>query len=221
MAKKRSSSKQGKKGLGKPSSKPPRHSGQMWQDAYQQGRIPNPMTGQHKPGTTPPPGPPKVPAPPVPTDPRIDALYSDETTGLRTEYGNSLTDITFDENKTAGRYGFVIGRDAQGNATFNSANPAVDPADPFSKMSLLQRSYEQAKTGTTNSMAAQGHLYSGSLRNAQTENTYQMDLGKNSLISEFQDYIEQSTRGRRAAGTDYSAGVANAAGRRLDRQLGG
>jgi hypothetical protein len=50
-----------------------------------------------------------------------------------------------------------------------------DSSNPFSKAAMLQESYNRSKLGTTNSLAAQGQLYSGAMINAQNENASVFD----------------------------------------------
>jgi hypothetical protein len=45
----------------------------------------------------------------------------------------------------------------------------------------LQESYNRAKLGTTNGLAAQGQLYSGAMTNAQNENDHQYSIQNDAL----------------------------------------
>lgn len=60
-----------------------------------------------------------------------------------------------------------------------------DPSNPFSRAAVMQLAYQRSKTGTTNSYAASGQLYAGSLQNAQNENTLRHERGRDALIREF------------------------------------
>lgn len=151
-------------------------------------------------------------------DPRIEGMYQNTVTDLGVTRDNAIGDYNYDINTGGNNYGFKPGYDAAGNP---SGNYAVDPSDPFSKMSLLQRSYENTTRGTTNNYASSGQLYSGSLRNAQTNNSFNFEQGKDSLMKDFTDLLIGAVRGKRNAGSDYNSGVASAAGTRLNQQLGG
>jgi hypothetical protein len=63
----------------------------------------------------------------------------------------------------------------QGNLGFDAGyNPdgTVNTANPYSRAALLQLGYEDSRRGTTNSLAAQGQLYSGAMLNAQARNDF-------------------------------------------------
>lgn len=63
---------------------------------------------------------------------------------------------------------------------FGLEGPWADAAsNPFSRSALLQRSYDNAKSGSLNSAGQQ--LYSGSYVNAQNANTHQFNLGRDEL----------------------------------------
>lgn len=153
-----------------------------------------------------------------PYDPRIDAVYNDTLTGLGTQRDITKGDLDYDATTGGNRYGLTAAYNADGTP---SGNYSVDPSDPFSKMALLQRSYESAKRGTTNSLASQGQLYSGAMRNAQTQNDTGFAQGKDALSKAFSDLLMATIRGKRGADSDYLTGAGTAARTRLDSQLGG
>lgn len=61
----------------------------------------------------------------------------------------------------------------------------VDVTNPFSMAALLKRAHTQNVAGNTNSFAASGQLYSGALQNAQNNEGFQYQGGKDSLLKDF------------------------------------
>lgn len=51
-----------------------------------------------------------------------------------------------------------------------------DLSDPFSKIALLKETFANSQRGNTNSLAEQGQLYSGALRNAQDATQHNYDV---------------------------------------------
>lgn len=51
-----------------------------------------------------------------------------------------------------------------------------DLSDPFSKIALLKETFANSQRGNTNSLAAQGQLYSGALQNAQDATQHGYDV---------------------------------------------
>jgi hypothetical protein len=99
---------------------------------------------------------PYVPPTPVaaqPYDPNLEQQRL--TAGRNVALGNN--EATWQTQNT----GYDLGYNPDG--TSNAANP-------YSQAQLLQDSYHRQQLGTTNSMAAQGQLYSGALSNAQATN---------------------------------------------------
>lgn len=75
-----------------------------------------------------------------------------------------------------------------GNLGFDSGyNPdgTVNTANPYSRAALYQLSHDNSARGNTNSFAAQGQLYAGSLINAQNSNdsTYARNDAANRLAA--------------------------------------
>lgn len=61
----------------------------------------------------------------------------------------------------------------QGNLTFDygyNADGSQNTANPYSRAAMLRQAYDASRLGTTNSLAAQGQLYSGAMANAQGRN---------------------------------------------------
>jgi hypothetical protein len=61
----------------------------------------------------------------------------------------------------------------------------IDPNNPYSRAALLQRSYQDAQRGNTNSYAAAGQLYSGALGRAQSRSYQDYDIGLDRLKTQY------------------------------------
>ena len=99
-------------------------------------------------------------------------------TGIMADYGftgPAFDPTTFDPNNPG-----TVSNDPTATATFH-----VDPNNPFSKASLLKKSYDQQSRGDTNSMAAAGQLYSGAEQNAQNNDTSNYNQGFDTLSKGF------------------------------------
>lgn len=71
-----------------------------------------------------------------------------------------------------GQIGSSYGYDAMGG---------IDVNNPYSRAALLQESYTRSRAANQNGMAAQGQLYSGALKDAQSESTRQYAIGDDQL----------------------------------------
>jgi hypothetical protein len=151
--------------------------------------------------TTPPPA---APAPPTGDQKQAAAtsFLSPNATALK-DFNTSARDNIFaDLTKSAGYaqadYGYT-GQDTNGDGIPDTGFN-VDPNNPFSRAALLQKRYMEAKQGTTNSMAAQGQLYSGALQTAQDENAFQNNAAVDENQKAFNRYLDSLVAGRRDAG---------------------
>lgn len=130
-------------------------------------------------------------------------------------FGNVHLDTVEDAGIAGSRFGYT-GQDINGDGIPDTGFQ-VDPNNPFSRASLLQRQYDQAKRGTTTSMAASGQLYSGALQrqqdelgfqNAQRQDANRVDYAQ--VLSALRRQLRDASLGRTRANTevDYSALVA-------------
>lgn len=110
---------------------------------------------------------------------------------------NIFADLTKSAGYAQADYGYT-GQDTNGDGIPDSGFN-VDPNNPFSRAALLQKRYTEAKQGTTNSMAAQGQLYSGALQTAQDENSFQNQAGIDENQKAFNRYLDSLISGRRDA----------------------
>lgn len=142
----------------------------------------------------------------LPVDPFYDAAAGNANRNLST----TLAGLQYQRGQLGSTYG--LGTDAAGNV-FD------DPSNPYSRAAVLKASYDRAKLGTTTGMAAQGQLYSGALQNAQNENARQNDMGRDSLIRQFQNAQQQIRQGELQAQGTFQDQLGQAGSDRLLRAL--
>lgn len=116
-------------------------------------------------------------------------------------------------NQLAGsEAGYQRGETAWG--TGYNADGSLNTSNPYSQAMLLQDSYKRGITGTNNSMAAAGQLYSGARVNAQAHNDRVYAEGSSALKDQARqtyhglDFGQLQTFGQNALGTsdaDYQA----------------
>ena len=154
--------------------------------------------------------------PTAPAQRPVDPIYDQTIGGLQKRRDDTLAGLTQQKVGTLADYGY--------GATFDPTSGDVtglsfDPANPFSRAALLRRNYQQAKTGTANSLASRGQLYSGAMANAQNANDFGYLQGENSLQGALtQTLIGIAQRGR-GAGTDYELGGAQAGAESVNRAI--
>lgn len=77
----------------------------------------------------------------------------------------------------------------------NQYGLGLDTSNPYSRAKLLEESYTRSRRGTTNSLAAQGQLYSGAMQTAQDENLRNYSIGKDTLSRERQAALDAILKG--------------------------
>lgn len=90
-------------------------------------------------------------------------------------------------------------------------------SNPYSRASLLQRSYDNAKRGSLNTAGNQ--LYAGSYINAQNSNTHNFSLGRDELQKGYDTDYAQYQGGRQAAEDQYRQELAQAGWDRVNAGL--
>lgn len=90
-------------------------------------------------------------------------------------------------------------------------------SNPYSRASLLQRSYDNAKRGSLNTAGNQ--LYAGSYVNAQNSNTHNFNLGHDELQKAYDSDYAQYQGGRQAAEDQYRSELAQAGWDRVNAGL--
>jgi hypothetical protein len=102
--------------------------------------------------------------------------------------------------------GYQKGETAWG--TGYNADGSLNTSNPYSQAMLLQDSYKRGVTGTNNSMAAAGQLYSGARLNAQAHNDRVYAEGSSALKDQARqsyhgiDYGRLSTYGQNSLGVN-------------------
>lgn len=133
---------------------------------------------------------PQAPAP-VTTDSTLEGTYAN----IDQTYNNKVADFRQQAGDLRRQYGFLE----------DPSNPygfgGVDASNPFSKASLLQKSYQTAQKGYGNSYAARGLGTSGAARAAQQYATNQYQQGYNSLTGDLGSNLGQLGRNERDIGT--------------------
>lgn len=152
-----------------------------------------------------------------PSDPRVDSIYNSTIGRLRQQREDTYTQLGYQDRRTANDYGFKV--DFHGHTA--DAIPEFDPTNPFSKMALLQRSFEQTKNGDNTGFAANGQLFSGAYGRQREETQHGFDVNKDSLVKAFQDAINGSNQQRFAAEQAYGNGESDAGKDRLRLLFGG
>jgi hypothetical protein len=97
--------------------------------------------------------------------------------------------------------------------------PWADVAsNPYSRAAAFQRSYDNARRGTTNS--AGRNLYAGSYINAQNQNTRQMNIGRDDLQKSYAQANAQHVAEKQEAQNRYQEELNQAAWERVNAGLG-
>ena len=155
---------------------------------------------------------------PVAAKPTFDADYERTKTDLQGNLDSANANATFGEGRAASDFGFQLNRDpTTGFATAGG----LDLSNPFSKMSLLQRSYETSQRATGNQYASMGQGFTGAFNAAQGENTRGYQQGYDALTKQFADILMGFAQDRLNAKNSYTSGLADADLAKLLRLTGG
>lgn len=153
---------------------------------------------------------PAVPAPYRPPAPAVlppDPVYEQSVAGLGKQ--RDLNYAGLEQQRQAGllQYGYTA--DATGGIQF-------DPTNPYSQAAILKRNYDQARTGNTNSYAAQGQLWAGSLQNAQDQANQAEAQSSDALQKQLLAFLARNTMDRAQTGLDYESGIGQAGAARIE-----
>lgn len=120
------------------------------------------------------------------------------------------------EKSTAYNYGLGITQDDNG-ATFSGqwagSDPnqgGIDPSNPFSRASLLNKSYFTAGKVGEGSYANRGMLTSGAYQRNQGRDAFRFESGKDSLLKDFASQLQAYRQQRADARSTYGTGVIGA-----------
>lgn len=163
-----------------------------------------------------------VGGPTAAVNPLYEGAYQDSLSNASTAYGNQIAGDTYGEDTTANDYGFTLARGGDGTVDYGATIAGgVDPSNPFSKMALLSRAYQQQQGQTTNGYAAMGQLYSSAIGDQRNVDKFSNDQNVDATQKAFRDAIQGYTQDRRSAqDTRNNAGV-SAAWSRLQAYSGG
>jgi hypothetical protein len=144
----------------------------------------------------------------------LDPTYQATIGGLQHKRDDLLSQYAGQRPKVLADYGYTAsGYDAQGNPLGLS----FDPNNPFSRAALAKRTADQVKSGTQNSMAARGQLYSGALDQAQAGNEFAYQQGSDALQKALVEALTGIASGERGAKTDYESASGQALGDSVGR----
>lgn len=183
--------------------------------------------GANTPNYAPPPGDPfmagveATPTPEAahadPIDPRVQANYDSTVGRLRQQREDTYSQLGYQDLRAANDYGFKV--DFHDHVA--DAIPTFDPTNPFSKMALLQRAFEQGRKGDETNYAAQGQLFSGAYQRQVGERQFGQDANTDALKKAFQDAINNSNQQRHNAELTYGQGESDANKEMLRILMGG
>lgn len=128
-----------------------------------------------------------------------DSYYTEQMGLTDSKLNDAIAGATNDENALANAYGVTYNRDGSGNIAGTSIADNVDVTNPFSKAALLKQSYGRSQRSTTNSYAGMGQFGSGAYENAQKQNTFNNEQGRDSIIKNFSQGIQGILERRKAA----------------------
>lgn len=141
--------------------------------------------------------------PPAPYTPQPYAPYMQ----AESVYNRDMPSIDAQERQGYESLQRSYGYDASGGYGHGDK---IDPTNPFSRASLLRKSYQQSQRGTGVSMAARGQLYSGALQSALQHGTQGFNAADNAQKLEYgaqRNQIGQNALSARNQLRDYLAGA--------------
>lgn len=110
----------------------------------------------------------------------VDPVYTNQLGINQQSHDKGIAALEGQKTSTLSDYGYS-GQFDPTTHQLVAGSLRVDPNNPYSKAAQLQRSYDNAKRGTTNGLAARGQLYSGAMANAQNSNDRDLLQGRNTL----------------------------------------
>jgi len=128
-----------------------------------------------------------------------DSFYTEQIGLSNSKLNDAIAGATNDENALGTAYGVTYKRDGSGTISGTSIADNVDVTNPFSKAALLKQSYGRSQRSTTNSYAGMGQFGSGAYENAQKQNTFNNEQGRDSIIKNFSQGIQGILERRKAA----------------------
>lgn len=162
------------------------------------------------PAASPPPAPPKF------DGYTPDSIYNDTLASIAARRQMALNAATEGERSLSNDYGLGINQDASG-ATYTGQWAAsdqnqlgIDPSNPFSRASLLNKSYFVAGKVGEGSYANRGLLTSGAYQRNQNRDAFRFEGGKDSLLKSFASQLQDYRQRRAQADADARSGQSQA-----------
>ena len=167
------------------------------------------------------PDPNNPPAPPSPPRPAFDgyapdSFYNDAIAQIAARRQMALNAATEGERSLSNDYGLGINQDGSG-ATYTGQWAAsdrnqlgIDPSNPFSRASLLNKSYFVAGKVGEGSYANRGLLTSGAYQRNQSRDAFRFEGGKDSLLKSFASSLQDYRQRRAQAEADARAAQSQA-----------
>ena len=112
----------------------------------------------------------------------FDPVYQNSVASANLGYDQTLAANAYQRNRVKQTYGFD------------------DPSDPFNRAAMLQKAYQQRTSGTTNSFAASGQLYSGATQRNLDQGRTDYDQSYSGLRRQYEDELQGLTQADLAAG---------------------
>jgi hypothetical protein len=161
-------------------------------------------SGIQMPGQAPMPAQPAPPpAPPAFNGYTPDSFYNDALATIAANRQRALDAATEGERSLANDFGLGITQDDTGArftgqwAASDASRGGIDPSNPFSRASLLNKSYFVAGRMGEGSYANRGLLTSGAYQRNQQRDAFRFEAGKDQLLKQFASGL-QGYRQRRA-----------------------
>lgn len=159
------------------------------------------FTGEPLPGSAPPGG--GTPPPPRFDGYTPDSFYDEAMSTIAANRRRALDAATEGEKGLASDFGLGITQDDSGArftgtwAASDASRGGIDPSNPFSRASLLNKSYFTAGRIGEGSYANRGLLTSGAYQRSQQRDAFGFEQGRDQLLKQFASSL-QGYRDRRA-----------------------
>ncbi len=159
----------------------------------------------------------RIPAPPAApagalapsVTPPPDPAYDQTVAGLTRQRDTRLAALEAQRAQTFLTYGYKQDP-VTGAISFDASNP-------YSQAAMYARQYDQARTGNTNSYAARGQLYAGSLQNAQNDAYFREGQAMDSTQKALQAALAANRADRDETLSGFELGLGDAMGGRIGR----
>lgn len=162
---------------------------------------------------------PTTSAAPSPTGVAHDSIYNAEADRAERIRTGAEGDLTYGLTRGANAYGLRATVNPDQTFSVAEVDPKSPDYNPFNQMAMLRKHFDQTQKGNTNSYAARGQIYAGSLQNAKdaTREGYNQDQA--GLTGAFGDYIRGLITNKRTAGDSADEILAGAGASETERKI--